>query len=62
MLKTDSPKEAILLSKNMPVAYKNYILLNGIVIVAFVEKQHKNNVENLLIGKETNIENNTNKA
>jgi hypothetical protein len=38
MLKTDSPKEAILLSKNMPVAYKNYILLNGIVVVAFVEK------------------------
>jgi|TARA_R110000744_G_scaffold16223_1_gene44804 hypothetical protein len=38
MLRTDSPKEAILLSKNMPVAYKNYILLNGIVVVAFVEK------------------------
>ena len=62
MLKTDSPKEAILLSRNMPVAYKNYILLNGIVIVAFVENQNKNNVENLLIGKETNIETNINKA
>ena len=62
MLKTDSPKEAILLSRNMPVAYKNYILLNGIVIVAFVEKQHKNNVENLFIGKGSNIETKINKA
>ena len=36
MLKTESPKEAILLSKNMPIAYKNYILLNGVVVIAFV--------------------------
>ena len=42
MLKTESPKEAILLSKNMPVAYKNYILLNGIVVIAFVWKRANN--------------------
>ena len=35
MIKTECPKEAILLSKNMPIAYKNYILLNGIVVIVF---------------------------
>tara|TARA_R110002153_G_scaffold198165_2_gene351711 strand:- start:976 stop:1086 length:111 start_codon:yes stop_codon:yes gene_type:complete len=35
MIKTECPKEAILLSINRPVAYKNYILLNGVPIIVF---------------------------
>jgi hypothetical protein len=41
MIRTSNPKEAILLSKHNPISYKNYILLNGIVIVEFRETPTK---------------------
>ena len=35
LLKINNPRNAIIESYNRPIAYKNYILLNGKVVVKF---------------------------
>ena len=36
ILKKNNPRQAIIHSYNRPILYKNYVLLNGTVVMKFV--------------------------
>ena len=50
ILKISNPREAIIQSYTRPIAYKDYILLDGEVVIAFIQNHTNDIIEIYNIG------------